>query len=167
MTPFQLYGTYAVIGLGAILIGTLASNLLTIGGITPDLLLLVIVALALHRGQLPALVFGFVMGLLFDIVSTDVIGSNALVKMLAGYVAGFFGNPDQATTASIGSPRYVVTTLVAALVHNAVYYLLYTRPAEISFTEFYLKNGVAAALYTAALALLPFFYASRQREETF
>lgn len=161
------YGLYTIVALLAILIGTIASNLLSISGITPDLLLLVVVAFALHKGHFPAIVFGFASGLVFDIVSTDVLGSNALVKMLAGYIAGFFWQEGATFQSSVGSPRYVAVTLLVGLVHNAVYYLLYTRPADISFVEFYFKNGIAAALYTTALSLLPFFYASRQRQEVF
>jgi rod shape-determining protein MreD len=161
------YGLYVVIALVTILIGTVASNLLSIGGITPDLLLLVVVALALDKGQLAGVVFGFGVGLMFDVFSTDVLGSNALVKMLAGYIAGFFWREGTTIGESIGSLRYVTVTLLCALVHNAVYYLLYTRPADIPFVEFYLKNGIAAALYTTALALLPFFYASRRRDEAY
>lgn len=159
------YGVYTIAALLAIIVGTIASNLLSVGGITPDLLLLVIVALALHKGQFPAILFGFFSGLLFDIVSTDVLGSNALVKLVAGYVAGFFRREEATIRSSIGSTRYVGVTLLCALVHNAVYSLLYTRPADIPLGEFYVKNGIAAALCTTALALLPFFYASRQQEE--
>ncbi|MCX7929229.1 MAG: rod shape-determining protein MreD [Chlorobi bacterium] len=159
------YGLYAVLALLTILVSTVASNLLSVGGITPDLLLLVVVAVALTKGQFAAIIFGFASGLIFDLISTDVVGSNALVKMLAGYVAGFFWREGSTVSESIGSLRYVTVTLLCAFVHNAVYYLLYTRPADIPFVEFYLKNGVAAALYTTALALLPYFYASRRREE--
>lgn len=161
------YGLYATVALLAILIGSIASNLLSISGITPDLLLLVVVAFALHKGHFPAIIFGFAGGLVFDIISTDILGSNALVKMLAGYIAGFFWQEGATFQSSVGTPRYVAVTLLVGLIHNAVYYLLYTRPADIPFVEFYLKNGIAAALYTTALALLPFFYASRQREEVF
>jgi rod shape-determining protein MreD len=161
------YGVYVIVALLAIVVGTVASNLLSVGGIAPDLLLLVVVAIALHKGQFAGIIFGFSTGLLFDVISTDVLGSNALVKLLAGYVAGFFWREDATVRTSIGSPRYVGITLLCALLHNGVYYLLYTRPADIAFGEFYLKNGIAAALYTTALALLPFFYASRQQEETF
>ncbi len=161
------YGFYIIAALIAIVIGTIASNLLSVGGITPDILLLVVVAMGLHKGQFSAIIFGFTSGLLFDVVSTDVLGSNALVKLLVGYIAGFFWKEDATVRSSIGSPRYVAVTLLCALLHNGVYYLLYTRPANIPFGEFYLKNGIAAALYTTAIALLPFFYASRQQEETY
>lgn len=160
------YGVYSALALLVMFITTVASNLLSIGGITPDLLVLVIVAFALEKGQLPAIIFGFVTGLLFDLISTDVLGSNALVKLLVGYIAGFFYREDNSFSGSVGSPRYIGITLLCAVVHNAVYYLLYTRPADIPFGKFFLKNGIAAALYTTALALLPFFYASRQREQS-
>lgn len=158
---------FVLIALLSILFGTIASNFLAIGGITPDLLLIVVVAYGLQKGQLHGVLFGFASGLVFDVVSTDVLGSNALVKLLAGYCAGLFHRDDGSVQITIGSPRFIGVMLGCALIHNAVYSFLYTRPADIPFVAFYLKNGIAAALYTTALALIPFFYASRQREEMY
>ena len=60
------------------------------GGIAPDLVLLVVVAIALTNGPLPGLVVGFAAGLALDLAppASHAIGAYALVFCLTGYVCG-------------------------------------------------------------------------------
>jgi rod shape-determining protein MreD len=60
------------------------------GGAVPDLVLLVVVALALSNGPLPGMLTGFAAGLALDIAppSTHLIGVYALVFCLVGYFCG-------------------------------------------------------------------------------
>jgi rod shape-determining protein MreD len=60
------------------------------GGIAPDLVLLVVVAIALTSGPLPGLVTGFSAGLALDLAppASHAIGAYALVFCLVGYLCG-------------------------------------------------------------------------------
>ena len=60
------------------------------GGIAPDLVLLVVVAIALTSGPLFGLVTGFAAGLALDLAppASHAIGAYALVFCLIGYVCG-------------------------------------------------------------------------------
>ena len=58
-------------------------DFISIGGIKPDLLLILCVWITLSEGQYEGLITAFVLGLLNDIVSFDVIGTNALSKVVA------------------------------------------------------------------------------------
>jgi rod shape-determining protein MreD len=60
------------------------------GGVSPDLVLLVVVALALSSGPMTGMVTGFCAGLALDIAppSTHLIGLYALVFCLVGYFCG-------------------------------------------------------------------------------
>lgn len=62
------------------------------GSVTPDLVLLTVVALALVNGELVGAVAGFWAGLAADIIppADHTIGRYALVYCLAGYVCGLF-----------------------------------------------------------------------------
>jgi rod shape-determining protein MreD len=62
------------------------------GSVTPDLVLLTVVALALVNGPLVGLVTGFCAGLTADIVppADHTIGRYALVYCLVGYICGLF-----------------------------------------------------------------------------
>ncbi|HEY2575687.1 MAG TPA: rod shape-determining protein MreD [Streptosporangiaceae bacterium] len=69
---------------------TLLDQLPLPGGVSPDLLLLVVVALALSSGPTPGLITGFCAGLALDVAppSNHLIGVYALVFCLAGYFCG-------------------------------------------------------------------------------
>lgn len=62
------------------------------GSVTPDLVLLTVVALALVNGELVGCVAGFFAGFAADIIppADHTIGRYALVYCLAGYVCGLF-----------------------------------------------------------------------------
>ncbi|MQA87822.1 MAG: rod shape-determining protein MreD [Streptosporangiales bacterium] len=69
---------------------TLVARLPLPGGVTPDLVLLVVVAFALTNGPLPGSVTGFAAGLAADLAppADHTIGRYALVLCLVGYLCG-------------------------------------------------------------------------------
>jgi rod shape-determining protein MreD len=69
---------------------SVANRLPLPGDVTPDLVLLVVVALALVMGSMTGMVAGFAAGLLADIIppADHTIGRYALVYCLIGYVCG-------------------------------------------------------------------------------
>jgi len=74
---------------------------LSIKNVFPNFILIAIVFLALSRGQLSALVMGFFFGLVWDVFSTDVVGSRTIMFMAIGYFIGMFSksfDKDQIST---------------------------------------------------------------------
>ena len=75
--------------LGFILQTTLVPAI-SIFGIKPDLMVLVLFMLAIKTGVMPALYIGFLLGLGQDLYSGSILGQNALAKTIAGSFAGLF-----------------------------------------------------------------------------
>jgi rod shape-determining protein MreD len=63
----------------------------TIGGGSPDLLLVTVVAVALLRGALTGAIVGFAGGLLADTATLQMLGLTSLLLTIAGYWAGRYG----------------------------------------------------------------------------
>lgn len=61
---------------------------IAIGGVVPNMFLLVVVTLALVEGPAAGATSGFVAGLLFDLLGTAPVGPGALVLAVAGFIAG-------------------------------------------------------------------------------
>ncbi|MFG2003361.1 rod shape-determining protein MreD [Spirillospora sp. NPDC048911] len=82
--------TAVVIVVALILQVSVANRLPLPGGVTPDLVLLTVVALALVNGPLAGLVAGFCAGLAADIIppADHTIGRYALAYCLIGYICG-------------------------------------------------------------------------------
>ncbi|MDP2181457.1 MAG: rod shape-determining protein MreD [Actinomycetota bacterium] len=74
--------------LGAALLQVAIAPYIAIGGIVPNLLLLVVVTLALVEGPRSGASAGFAAGLAFDLLGSGPIGPMALVLAIVGHVTG-------------------------------------------------------------------------------
>lgn len=63
-------------------------NLVTILGVKPDLIMVVVVVFSLRKGEKEGIISGFTSGLLQDIFSTGLLGINALAKTVIGFTCG-------------------------------------------------------------------------------
>ncbi|HPU23364.1 MAG TPA: rod shape-determining protein MreD [Candidatus Kapabacteria bacterium] len=150
------YIVYAILALLLMLVELLFIDIIAIESVTPDLLLILCVWITLAEGQFVGLFFAFGIGLIFDVISGDVIGTNALAKLVASYVAGFF-HKERNIKSNLNTLRFTLVVLVSAFIHNIIYFFFYLKPAETSFWQFFLQYGVSATLYTmlfSAIAIL-------------
>jgi len=146
------YISYAIVLLLMSVAHLTLMDFISVGGITPDLLIILSVWISLKEGQFKGVVAGFTAGLFFDIISLDVIGTNALSKTLVGFISGYFYK-EGASDSIIGSYRFLLIVLGCAFVHNLIYFFFYLKPSEISFFMFFIKYGVAQTLYTTVFAI--------------
>ena len=81
---------YVISVLVCFLLQTSVFNFLKLAGVMPNILLILTVTIAFIRGRKAGIVIGFVCGLLIDIFSGNVLGQNAFVYLMFGYVNGWF-----------------------------------------------------------------------------
>ena len=72
----------------ALLIQLTLINSITILGVKPDLIMVVVVVFSLLKGEKEGTISGFASGLLQDIFSTGLLGINALAKTVIGFICG-------------------------------------------------------------------------------
>ncbi len=78
--------------MSAIVIQTTVLHFVTIGGVKPDLILIIVVYLGLVKGSDIGCVSGFSFGLIEDWCSNVIdLGSNALTKTIVGFFCGISG----------------------------------------------------------------------------
>jgi rod shape-determining protein MreD len=75
----------------AAMLQTVVVSSVVIGGGAPDVLLVVVVSLGLIRGSIPGAIFGFLGGLVVDLMTLDTMGITSLVLTLVGFWAGRYG----------------------------------------------------------------------------
>ena len=161
--PVLRYIAYAVAALLLAVATVVLIPFIAIDGIVPDVMLIWAIWVALNEGQMIGMIAGFGAGLLFDAVSADVIGSNALAKVIAVFVAGYFYLETREREMT-GSLRFPMIVALCSVLHNVIYYFFYLRPTEIHFLQFFLRYGMLAAVYTTVLSLIPMLIISRQKE---
>lgn len=144
-----------------IIIQTQVFHLLSISGVTPDILTIWIVYVAIKEGQIYATIWGFISGLIFDLVMGNFIGLSALTKTVAGFTAGYFFEENKAP-ATLGSYRFLLLVFLVSLIHNTIYFIVFTRGSDLGTWQAFFNIGLATTFYTSALTLIPMFGFTRK-----
>ncbi|MGD1049292.1 MAG: rod shape-determining protein MreD [Candidatus Krumholzibacteriaceae bacterium] len=74
-----------LVALVVFVIQVTAIHHIAVAGCTPDLAVILLVALALERGPVLAVVIGFLLGFLQDLGNASLLGMNALAKSVLAY----------------------------------------------------------------------------------
>jgi rod shape-determining protein MreD len=154
---------YIRAGLSAIfllLVQTVFIPLISVGGYTPDLLLLWVVIVSLSRGQMEGTVAGFTVGLLQDLIAVKFLGLAALSKTLTGFILGYFYN-ENTTEQTLGSYRLLSLVVLGALIHSLIYFLILLQGVDGMLLSF-LELTVGTTLYTGVFGFFPMFLFSRK-----
>ena len=72
----------------AVLLNSTALRFIAIRGVTPDLILILLMFLAVRRGSMSGQVAGFAIGIVEDLASVAPLGFNALLRTLLGFGGG-------------------------------------------------------------------------------
>ena len=104
---------------------------LSIGGVRPDLVLVVVVSAALTAGRETGLICGVFGGLLQDLLSVGPFGYNTLSKMLLGFLVGLYER--KVNQGSLLLPLLAVAAAtVGAAVLSVVFLLAYGQERQIA-----------------------------------
>jgi rod shape-determining protein MreD len=156
------YLIYSGLGVLLIIIQVLVGRFLSIAGVSPDFLLIFLVWVTMREGQLVGEIGGFTLGLVLDIVSSSILGAQALSKTAACFSIGYFFNRERVEQ-NIRNWPFLLLTLLASVINNFLYYFLITRGSAITFGDFAFRYGAVGALYTVFIAIFPLLYWSRKR----
>jgi rod shape-determining protein MreD len=128
---------------------TLVVDIRVIGG-TPNLVLVVVVALALLRGPVPGALAAFVGGFLVDALGPGVLGASSLTLVVAAYAAGVWGEsvPD---TAPVRPLLVVAVMSLLADIGSLVVAVLLDRGPAIGTTL--VAGAVPAAMMNLLIAI--------------
>jgi rod shape-determining protein MreD len=131
---------------------------ISIGGVSPNFLLLVVVTIALVSGPASGASAGLASGLIFDLLGTGPVGPMALVLTVTGYLAGLLHEQMFAE----GWLQPLTVLAVAALGTEIAYGLILGLLGEGApfWTSFFSKM-LPAAVYNTVLALLIYPWLAR------
>ena len=131
--------------------------LVSVGGVTPDLPLIMVILLALRRGPEFGCLAGFVTGLLQDAAGGGLIGVQALTKAVIGFGIGAAGSRLRVSQPLVQVPGLVVLTIAEGLARFALLQI-FRFPAPFGELMMYvvipqaLFNGFVGAAVVLSLA---------------
>jgi rod shape-determining protein MreD len=144
--------TPALIFIGILIQLTVLDGLHLPGGGVPDLVLVLVAALAVAQGPLAGLIIGFAAGLCLDVAppGSALIGQYALIFCLVGWVAGRLSGGARRSPSRLALLMGVVVAVAEAVVAGLGRALV---PAEVSVAEI---RAVLPASILYDLLLCPF-----------
>jgi rod shape-determining protein MreD len=139
--------------MAALVLQTSFVPVISIAGIKPDLLVLVLFFFSLKYGVMPGIFAGFFLGLGQDLYSPSLLGQNALVKTAVGALAGLFNERVMRTDPLIKT----VLLLVVFIVHDALFLVVQIVKLGDSLGTLFsglFFHTMPRALYTIAVTAL-------------
>lgn len=148
--------------IAALLIQIIIVPFISIEGIIPDLILIILVYYTLKNGQLFGTVLGSVYGLAFDLITGGIIGSTMFTKTLAGFIAGFFYNENKKDI-YFTSYSFLLIVLLCSIIDSVAFTLISSFEITTNIFSLLINQGLFPAVYTTVLStIITIFYPKRR-----
>lgn len=159
MKPFA----YLLILLFIIPVQAALLNPLSLGGIKPDLSLVLIYSIGLLTGPIEASLAGIAIGLLQDIGAASLIGMHGFTRGLIGLGAGFVGRG--VLNVASGSNFFFLAgfTLIEGIVITFFIHFFYET---VPFFSLLMRQLIPQAIYTGLLGVVLLRFISRKKVMT-
>ena len=108
-------------------------QVISIGSVSPDFLLLLTIVYALSRGSFKGEILGFFLGLILDLMSGALFGLNAFVFTLVGACA----TPFQKIAKLPNIIVFILYIILITIVKYILYYVFFMIYRETSLFDFY------------------------------
>ncbi len=119
-------------------------SLFSIKGISPNLILILVISVSIQRGKFWGVVAGFSAGLVFDAFGTAFVGLSSLANSISAFVAGFLLGEQLEQRFGV----IVGLILVSLLIHDFLYYTILSIGISIGFWVTLFKHVVPQSFYT-------------------
>lgn len=127
--------------------------LISIAGIIPDLILILLVYFTLRLGQIHGTILGFVYGFLLDLITGNIFGSAMIAKTISGFVAGYFYNENKLDI-YFKSVLFSLIVLLSATIDSFIFSFFSSVELEKSIALRFFEQGIFPGIYTAVISLV-------------
>jgi rod shape-determining protein MreD len=147
--------------LGVILYESLLRPWVGVGGAHPDVGLVLTAYFALTRGSVEGLFFGFVSGLLTDVLHPSLLGWGTLLRLSLGYWLGGF--KDNLFLDNFYSKGIIAG--LAVVIYELGYHLADTGFSPAATLYILGRYSLLGAVYSMVLAFFLFYFAGRTKKK--
>jgi rod shape-determining protein MreD len=134
-----------------LLLQTTVFQWIALAHVTPNLLLILTVAIGLMRGRTEGLIAGLVCGLLMDFCYGYVIGLYALIYMVIGYLNGFCNRIFVKDDLTIPLVLVGVSEFIYFFYNYVVGYLL---KGKLNILFYFVRMGLPEIIYTVLVSIV-------------
>lgn len=145
-----------------LLLQTTVIPLISLNGVVPDLIVILLVFYTINNNQIFGSVLGFIYGFFFDLITGSLLGSAMISKILAGFIAGYFSSENKRNI-YLKPVNFSLIVFFAALVDEVIYSFFSSMDFNTNIFTLLFDHAFLPALFTAVLSIfLIFFYPKRK-----
>ena len=127
--------------------------LVTIVGVVPDLILILLVYFTLRMGQLHGTILGFIYGFLLDLITGNIFGSAMISKTLSGFVTGYFYNENKLDL-YFKSVVFSLIVFLSSTIDSFIFSFFSSVELEKTILLRFFEQGMFPGIYTAVISLV-------------
>lgn len=154
---------YILLALILLIVQSVLAPYLAIFSVTPEFLMILGVWIVLSEGQLTGILYGFAIGLLYDLLTFQPLGTDALARMTALFLVGFFADETK-TQKNLYSFSFFLFLFFGATIHALLLQILSQLTLQPEIFQWLLTHALSRALYTAFFAIFPWLLITRRFE---
>lgn len=125
--------------------------LVSIDGIIPDLILILLVYYSILNGQVYGTVLGALFGFLFDLITGNLLGSMMLSKTIAGFIAGYY-SAETRREKFLNTYAFTFIVLLCAVVDSVIYSFFSAVDFNTNIFKLFFNQAMLPALYTGVVS---------------
>ena len=134
--------------------------LLSFGTFKPDLLAVLISIIGIKYGRSFGMINGFVLGLIFDLLSGGIIGLSSFSKTINGFIGGYFYDPDNTQEKMTGYKLLLVMFLCVSI-DNFFYNFISGATLSVNLFDLIFEASLLPAFYSIIVVIPVIFFRER------
>lgn len=144
-----------------LVIQTTLTPLISIKGVSPDLIMILLVFYSMRTDQVYGTILGFIYGFLIDLITGTLLGSTMIAKTIAGFTAGYFSSENKRDN-YLKSYVFVLIVLLCSVIDLIISAFFSTFDLNTNIILLFFNQGILPGIYTAILSIfVVIFYPKR------
>lgn len=119
--------------------------------IAPDFVIIALIYIGVREGKISGAIYGFIAGLLLDVLSGSFIGLLALSYTISAFIAGFFQTENDRFLVRF---NFVFAVFAISILSNFIYFGLFFQGSPILFAKVMLLYIFPSSTYTTIISLV-------------
>lgn len=159
---YVLYSVYFGIG---ILLGLFQISfipLIEVADSIPNVILLFSIWIVLREGRIIGYISAFILGIIYDVLTMQVLGVSSLSFLFGVLFAGIFYRKEKEFLI-LSSYRFILIVFFSSLIANLIQNIFYLKLSDLDFWTSFVFKWLGNTVYTAIISTIPFFVSFRNK----
>lgn len=155
---FTDYIKYGILLIIIVILQITLVDFISYGQIKGDIILITLIYITLTLGQIPGIILAFFSGLIFDLLSGNLIGANSLSKVIVIFFVGYFYD-EQFNERLIRSYIFLIIVFISSIIERAIYTFISTdldfKYLILTIVNYSLFPSIMNTMLSTLVFLLP------------